>query len=88
VVNGSLEVGVEVDVATAGRFHVEATLYGDDGSRMVAWAQAARALEPGRQWIPLQFYARSFATGTSQGHISSAGWRSRRRRKCRTRRIV
>jgi hypothetical protein len=56
VVNGSLEVGVEVEVAAAGRFHVEATLYGADGSRKVAWAQAARWLEPGQQWMPLQFY--------------------------------
>lgn len=56
VVNGNLEVGVEVDVATAGRFHVEATLYGGDGTQKVAWAQAARVLEPGRHWIPLQYY--------------------------------
>lgn len=56
VVNGNLEVGVEVEVATAGRFHVEATLYGADGMKKIAWAQAARALEPGRQWLPLQFY--------------------------------
>jgi len=56
VVNGSLEVGVELDVAAAGRFHVEATLYGDDGSRKIAWAQVARALEPGRQWMTLQYY--------------------------------
>ncbi len=56
VVNGNLEVGVEVDVTTAGRFHVEATLYAADGTKKVAWAQAARALEPGRQWLPLQFY--------------------------------
>jgi hypothetical protein len=56
VVNGNLEVGVEVDVAEAGRFHGEATLYGADGTRLVGWAQAARALEPGRQWLTLQYY--------------------------------
>jgi hypothetical protein len=56
VVNGNLEVGVEVEVSEAGRFHVEATLYAADGTKKVAWAQAARALEPGRQWLPLQFY--------------------------------
>ena len=47
---------MEVEVAAPGRFHVEATLYGADGSRKVAWAQAARELEPGRQWMTLQFY--------------------------------
>jgi Domain of unknown function (DUF4785) C-terminal domain len=56
VVKGSLEVGVEVEVAEAGRFHVEATLYGPDGTRKVAWAQAAGELEPGRQWMAIPFY--------------------------------
>jgi len=56
VVNGSLEVGVEVEVAETGRFHVEATLYGPDGTATIAWAQAAAALEPGRHWMTLPFY--------------------------------
>jgi len=56
VVNGSLEIGVEVEVATAGRFHLEATLYDAAGSRKIAWAQAADALEPGRHWMALPFY--------------------------------
>ena len=56
VVNGSLEVGVEVEVAEAGRFHVEATLYGPDGTRTIAWAQAAGELAPGRHWMTLPFY--------------------------------
>jgi uncharacterized protein DUF4784 len=60
VVNGSLEVGVEVDVAEAGRFHVEATLYGPDGTRTIAWAQAAAELEPGRHWMTLPFYGLIF----------------------------
>lgn len=55
-VNGSLEIGVEVEVAEAGRFHVEATLSGPDGNRSIAWAQAAADLEPGRQWMTLPFY--------------------------------
>ncbi len=55
-VNGSLEVGVEVEVAEAGRFHVEATLAGPDGTRSIAWAQAAAELEPGRQWMTVPFY--------------------------------
>jgi hypothetical protein len=56
VVNGSLEIGVEVEVAEAGRFHVEATLYGPDGTRKVAWAQAAGELQPGRHWMAIPFY--------------------------------
>lgn len=56
VVHGSLEIGVEVDVATAGRFHVEATLYDADGTSKVAWAQAAGELEAGRHWMTVPFY--------------------------------
>lgn len=56
VVDGSLVVGVEVDVAEAGRFHVEATLYGPDGVEKIAWAQAAQWLEPGSHWLDLSYY--------------------------------
>jgi len=55
-VDGSLVVGVEVEVAQAGRFHVEATLYGADGGEKIAWAQAAQWLEPGTQWLDLSYY--------------------------------
>src|SRR5204862_6280506 len=53
MVNGSLEIGVEIEVSEAGRFHVEATLYGADGTRTPAWAQAAAELEPRPHWITL-----------------------------------
>lgn len=56
VVDGSLVVGVEVAVAEAGRFHVEATLYGPDGVEKIAWAQAAQWLEPGAHWLDLSYY--------------------------------
>jgi len=56
VVDGSLVVGVEIDVAQAGRFHVEATLYGAGGTEKIAWAQAAQWLEPGTQWLDLDFF--------------------------------
>jgi hypothetical protein len=56
VVDGSLVVGVEIDVAEAGRFHVEATLYGPDGVAKIAWAQAAQWLEPGTHWLDLSYY--------------------------------
>lgn len=53
--DGSLEIRVEVEVTTAGRFHLEATLYTLAG-RPLAWAQNALPLSPGRQWIPLTFF--------------------------------
>ena len=56
VVDGSLLVGVEIEVTEAGRFHVEATLYGPDGVEKVAWAQAAQWLEPGTHWLDLGYY--------------------------------
>ncbi len=56
VVDGSLVVGVEIEVTSAGRFHVEATLYGPDGVEKVAWAQAAQWLEPGTHWLDLGYY--------------------------------
>ncbi len=56
VVDGSLFVGVEIDVARAGRFHLEGTLYGVDGEQKIAWAQAAAELPPGTHWVDLPFY--------------------------------
>jgi hypothetical protein len=56
VVDGSLVVGVEIEVSEAGRFHVEATLYGSDGLVKVAWAQAAQSLEPGTHRLDLGYY--------------------------------
>jgi hypothetical protein len=56
VVDGSLVVGVEVEVEQAGRFHVEATLYGVGGAEKIAWAQAAQWLEPGTHWLDLSYY--------------------------------
>jgi hypothetical protein len=54
--DGSLVVGVEIEVTEAGRFHVEATLYGPDGVEKIAWAQAAQWLEPGTHWLDLSYY--------------------------------
>jgi hypothetical protein len=56
VVDGSLVVGAEVDVAADGRFHLEATLYGGDGDVLLARAQTAAELVPGRHWMELPFY--------------------------------
>src|SRR5262249_57160478 len=56
VVDGSLVVGVEIEVSEPGRFHVEATLYGPDGVEKIAWAQAAQWLDPGTHWLDLSYY--------------------------------
>jgi hypothetical protein len=56
VVDGSLVVGAEIEVTQAGRFHLEATLYGSDGLVKIAWAQAAQWLEPGTHWLDLAYY--------------------------------
>ena len=55
VVDGHLQVQVEVNVQATGRFHLQATLYSQDG-QPIAWAQNALRLAPGVQRIPLTFY--------------------------------
>jgi hypothetical protein len=55
LLDGSLQIRAQVEVTASGRFHLEGTLYTKDG-RPLAWAQEARALQPGRHWIPLTFY--------------------------------
>lgn len=55
-VDGSLALEAEIDVALAGRFHLEGTLYNADGSRALAWSQAAAELGVGRHWMTLQYY--------------------------------
>jgi hypothetical protein len=56
LVDGSLLIGVEIEVARAGRFHLEGTLYGEDGEQKIAWAQAAAELPPGTHWVNLPYY--------------------------------
>jgi hypothetical protein len=46
----------EVEVLHPGRFHLEATLYSQDGAHKLLWAQTAAVLEPGRQWMQLVYY--------------------------------
>ena len=52
---GNLQVQAEVEVQRAGRFHLEATLYTQDGTPL-AWAQNALNLSAGLQHIPLSFF--------------------------------
>jgi hypothetical protein len=55
MVDGSLQIDAEVAVQAAGRFHLEATLYGQDGQPL-AWAQNAQQFAPGIHHLPLSFY--------------------------------
>jgi hypothetical protein len=57
--NGNLVVGVEIEVAEAGRFHVAGTLYSDAGEPF-GWAQAAAELTPGTHWLDLSYYGLIF----------------------------
>jgi len=57
VAGGNLQIGVEVRVSETGRFHVQGTLYSQDG-RPLGWAQNAAQLEPGVHTIPLTFFGR------------------------------
>jgi hypothetical protein len=59
LVDGSLRLDVEIEVFAAGRFHAEAVLASQSGSP-IAWAQNARAFEPGMQWLPIDFYGLVF----------------------------
>ncbi len=56
LVDGSLQVQAEVAVSTAGRFHLEATLYDTTGERALAWSQTALELPEGRHWMTLSYY--------------------------------
>jgi hypothetical protein len=53
---GDLAIDAELDVVETGRFHLEATLYSQDGQHPIAWAQQASELTPGRQWLRLRFH--------------------------------
>lgn len=58
IVDGSLAIEGEVEVLRPGRFHLEATLYSQDGRRGIAEAQTAEELPAGRHWLRLTFFGR------------------------------
>jgi hypothetical protein len=53
---GDLFIDAEVAVKTAGRFHLEATLYSKDGLQPIGWAQHSAELPTGTHWLRLRFY--------------------------------
>jgi hypothetical protein len=58
IVDGSLAIDAEVEVGRAGRFHLEGTLYSQDGTRAIGEAQTAGELSTGRHWMRLTFFGR------------------------------
>lgn len=52
---GDLLIEAEIQVASAGRFHLEGSLYGGEG-RPLAWAQSALEVGPGRHWMELRYF--------------------------------
>jgi hypothetical protein len=59
VVDGDLVVSARVEVARAGRFHLEGTVH-TMGGEPVGWAQTAAELAPGVHWLDLSFYGLMF----------------------------
>ena len=66
IVNGDLEISAEVEIVGTGRYHLEASLYTEDG-RAIAWAQNAMELPPGRHRIPLLFHGLIFSEKSAYG---------------------
>ena len=58
IVDGSLVIEAEVEVDRPGRFHLEGTLYSQDGRQGIGEAHTAGELAPGRQWMRLTFFGR------------------------------
>jgi hypothetical protein len=67
ILNGSLVVDAEVEVIHPGRFHLEATLYSQDGRRPVGEAHTATELGTGRQWMRLTFFGRVITQSGVEG---------------------
>ncbi len=59
LVDGNLVVSAEVAVEADGRFHLEATLAGADGTP-VGWAQSALVLPAGTAWMSLTYWGLMF----------------------------
>lgn len=57
---GNLRIDVGVEVETAGRYQVKATLVTQQDAKMVGYAEATATLAPGTHTIPLVFYGLMF----------------------------
>ncbi len=57
--NGNLVLQAEAEVLATGRYHLSGTL-ANLADEPVAYAQTARVLQPGRQWLDLSYYGLVF----------------------------
>lgn len=67
IVDGNLVIDAEVEVLRAGRFHLEATLYSQDGRHGIGEAHTAGELGTGRQWMRLTFFGRVISQSQLDG---------------------
>lgn len=65
IVDGNLQILVELEVKALGEYRVDATL---DGARgLIAWAQGTAALEPGIVWMPVTFWGLALREANEPG---------------------
>ena len=60
LVDGNLQIDVELEVEDAGTFRVEGTLAATSDASMVGYARGEASLTPGRHWIPMVYWGRIF----------------------------
>lgn len=61
-----LNIDAEFDVSKAGTYHIQGSLYSDDGEA-IGWAQTRVTLQPGIQRVPLRFYGKLFCDRKADG---------------------
>lgn len=69
--DGNLVLAAEAEVLAPGRYHLSGTL-ADLAGAPVATAQAARQLQPGKQWIELSYYGLIFHERGALGRLRLA----------------
>lgn len=70
IVDGNLQIDVEVAVEEAGRFRVEGTLVTTKDAKMITYAHAETALDAGTHWVPLTYYGLIFHDMKAAGPYS------------------
>lgn len=70
IVDGNLQIEVEVEVEEAGRFRVEGTLVTTKDAKMITYAHAETALDAGTHWVPLTYYGLIFHDMKAAGPYS------------------
>lgn len=68
-VSGNLVIQAQVEAQRAGRYHLQGSLYGADGTP-IAWAQTTQVLEAGTHWMPLTFFGLTISERAISGTYS------------------